>query len=138
MRRHPALRELSSEHHSGLVLARKARQAATGDVDEQREVWNGLVARFRTELDGHFRREEDGLLVLMWKAGERLLVERTLAEHDDMRAMVALDDSGNLAHFADLLSDHIRFEEQELFQRAQELLDLDRLDGLGSGTTELA
>ena len=28
MKRHPALRQLSSDHHIGLVLARKARQAA--------------------------------------------------------------------------------------------------------------
>ena len=130
MQRHPALRQLSSDHHTGLVLARKARQAAYGTVDDQRYAWTTLVARFCAELEPHFQVEEQGLLVALWRAGEAGLVERTLTEHEDMRGLIAQDRPENLARFAELLTAHIRFEEQTLFARAQELLAPDQLSEL--------
>ena len=130
MQRHPALRQLSSDHHTGLVLARKARQAANGTVHDQRYAWTTLVARFCAELEPHFQVEEQGLLVALWRAGEVGLVERTLTEHEDMRGLIAQDRPENLARFAELLTAHIRFEEQTLFARAQELLAPDQLSEL--------
>ena len=130
MKRHPALRQLSSDHHTGLVLARKARQAARGTVHDQRYAWTTLVARFRTELEPHFRVEEAGLLMALSRAGETALVERTLTEHEEMRSLVAQDRPENLARFAELLTAHIRFEERELFARAQELLGPEQLSEL--------
>ena len=130
MKRHPALRQLSSDHHTGLVLARKARQAAKGTVHDQRYAWTMLVARFRAELEPHFRVEEAGLLVALSRAGETALVERTLTEHEDMRGLIAQDRPENLARFAELLTAHIRFEERELFARAQELLQPEQLSEL--------
>jgi hemerythrin-like domain-containing protein len=126
MQRHPSLRPLSSDHHAGLVLARKARQAATGRIDDQQDAWTTLVARFRAELEPHFQLEEDELLPAMWRKGETSLVERTLIEHEDMRALIAENRTENLTRFAELLTAHIRFEEHELFERAQERLDLDQ------------
>jgi len=130
MKRHPALRQLSSDHHTGLVLARKASQAAKGTVHDQRDAWTTLVARFRTELEPHFRVEEAGLLVALSRAGETALIERTLTEHEDMRGLIAQDRPENLARFAELLTAHIRFEERELFARAQELLQPEQLSEL--------
>ena len=130
MKRHPALRQLSSDHHTGLVLARKAREAAKGTVHDQRYAWTTLVARFHAELEPHFTVEEKGLLVALWRAGETDLVERTLTEHEDMRSLIAQDRPENLARFAELLTAHIRFEEQTLFARAQESLAPDQLTEL--------
>ena len=130
MQRHPVLRNLSSDHHIGLVLARHARQAAEGGVDDQRNAWKTLVDRFNDELEPHFRLEEEVLLPAMQQAGESLLVERTLSEHTELRNLVAENHIANLARFAELLTAHIRFEEKELFERAQQLLDLRQLAGL--------
>jgi hemerythrin-like domain-containing protein len=131
MQRHPALRSLSSDHHSGLVLARKARQAANGDAHDQAHIWSKVVNRFEVELEPqHFRLEEEVLLPAMQLAGETALVERTLIEHAALRRPIADDQTENLARFADLLTAHIRFEEKELFERAQQLLDLDELTKL--------
>ncbi len=127
MKRHPALRDLSSDHHIGLVLARKARQAADGNPRDRLHAWTTLVARFRAELEPHFQLEEEGLLPAMRRAGETLLVERTLTEHAALRDLVADARSENLAGFAELLVAHIRFEEKALFERAQQLLDLGQL-----------
>lgn len=130
VKRHPALRQLSSDHHSGLVLARKARLAANGSVEEQRDAWSLVVACFGVELEPHFRLEERRLLVALARAGETDLVERTVREHEEMRALVAQDRSENLAAFAELLTAHIRFEERELFECAQRVLDNDELSAL--------
>ena len=130
MKRHPALRQLSSDHHIGLVLARKARQAANGSVHDRRYAWTTLAMRFRTELEPHFRIEESGLLSALRQAGEVELVQRTLNDHKAMRALIAQDRIENLMRFAEVLTAHIRFEEQILFERAQQVLDLDKLEGL--------
>jgi hypothetical protein len=130
MQRHPALHKLSSDHHSGLVLARKARAAARGGRDAQSAAWALVVARFDAELQPHFEREEAGLLPAMQSAGETVLVERTLREHAAMRALLGEGRAENLERFADLLTKHIRFEEKELFERAQRVLDPATLEGL--------
>ena len=127
MKRHPALRQLSSDHHTGLVLARKARQAAEGSVHDRRNGWTTLVARFHAELEPHFQIEETGLLVALWRVGDRELVERTLTEHEDMRRLIVQDQPENLARFAELLTAHIRFEEKVLFARAQDVLGPEQL-----------
>lgn len=130
MRRHPALRSLSSEHHTGLVIARRARRAVRGDGDVRSAAWGEVRERFRAELEGHFRREERGLLPMMRACGETGLVERTLQEHQTLRALVAEDREENLEPFANLLASHIRFEEQTLFDTAQRLLGPSMLKAL--------
>ncbi len=122
MRRHPALRVLSSDHHTGLVLARRARKAANEGGSSQSVAWKAVKEIFRAELDTHFEREERGLLPALRAAGEAPLVERTLREHQAMRTLIAEDHPSNLARFAELLVAHIRFEENALFDTAQRLL----------------
>lgn len=127
MQRHQALRNLSSDHHTGLVLARKARDAAGRDSRHQVDTWLTVVVRFRDELEPHFRLEESGLLPAMLRAGETGLVERTLREHTALRLLVAENHVEDLSRFAELLTAHIRFEEKELFETAQRLLNPDTL-----------
>jgi hemerythrin-like domain-containing protein len=122
MQRHPALRNLSSEHHTGLAIARRARQAVHEGDPAKSIAWEGVKERFRTELEGHFQREEGGLLPVLRTLGETALVERTLNDHHALRALVAEDRAENLGPFADLLASHIRFEERALFDTAQRLL----------------
>ncbi len=65
----------------------------------------------------------------MQDAGERTLVERT-AEHRAMRVMINAGGPDDLAAFAKMLADHIRFEESELFETAQRVLAPDALAAL--------
>lgn len=122
MQRHRALRGLSSDHHTGLVIARRAREAARDSTRARSVAWEEVKNRFRAELEGHFRREECGLLPVLRTAGEVTLVQRTFSEHQDLRRLIAEDSPENLAPFAELLAAHIRFEETELFETAQRLL----------------
>lgn len=123
MLRHSALRSLSSEHHTGLAIARRARRAAQEGGSAQSVAWEDVKQRFRAELEGHFQREERGLLPVLRTLGQAELVERTLNDHQTLRALIAEDSPDNLGPFADLLVSHIRFEERALFDTAQRLID---------------
>lgn len=126
MKRHAALQQLSREHHPALKLARLARFAAdSGHALAIAEAAEKIVAAFPEELEPHFQCEENGLLPALAAVGASELVARTLAEHAELRDLnrrLAEPDSDLLARFATLLHDHVRFEERELFETAQQLL----------------
>lgn len=121
MKRSPGLRALSSEHHTALVLARRALAVSRGEVAE---TWRDLVQRFERELEPHFRQEEEQLLPALAQAGEKALVQRTLDEHTQLRSLIyhQSHDADTLQAFAELLQSHVRFEERVLFVTAQERL----------------
>ena len=131
MQRDPALRSLSSEHHTGLVVARRARKAAGQDAQAQATTWKAIREIFRADLEPHFQREEQGLLPVLRVAGEADLVDRTLREHRSLRALISENRPSNLALFAESLTAHIRFEEKELFESAQRVLGSKVLADLG-------
>lgn len=120
MKRCTALRDLSNEHHHGLVLAKRAKEAA-GTAEEE-QVWRGIQARFAVDLEPHFQIEELGLLPALEQAGEAELVRRTLDEHAELRRLISEEGAQAIARFAELLAQHIRFEERELFEVAQQKL----------------
>lgn len=123
MRRSEALIELSREHHTALSLAQRARLvAANGDTAALEGMAAKMRIRFESELNPHFEEEERWLFPALAAAGETALVERGLAEHAELRQLVEqLADGGAeaLQAFADGLTQHIRFEERELFTAAE-------------------
>ena len=129
MKRHPDLLQLSREHYGALKLARDARRAAaSGDASAVAALAQRVVQVFPVELDPHFRVEELGLLVILAQAGHHALVERTLADHAELRRLanaLANPDTKTLGRFAELLGAHVRFEEREVFEAAQAELDID-------------
>lgn len=123
MKRHPQLLQLSREHYGALKLARDAQRAAvSGEASEVSALAQRVVSLFSAELDPHFRVEEQGVLLLLAQAGKHELVERTLADHAELRRLARLltnPDADTLLRFADLLTAHVRFEEREVFEMAQ-------------------
>ncbi len=108
MKRDERLRGLSSEHHTALVIARRA--------PSEPAAW--LRARFDGELAPHFAIEEELLLPPLVRAGATDLVDRTLEDHATLRLLVAAaerDDPTARTDFAERLTAHVRFEERELF-----------------------
>lgn len=129
MKRSPALQQLSREHHTALSLALRIAKAA--DDAARAALMARVPGLFAAELEPHFLEEETRLLPQLAAAGETDLVERTLAEHADMRALVARIAAGEteaLADFGRLLQAHVRFEERELFAVAEQ-----RLPAFGAG-----
>lgn len=131
MKRHSALQPLSREHHGALVLALACTRAASSGSDEKIHAACERVARqFETDLEPHFRQEEEALLPLLRDAGQDELVCRTLDDHTRLRAMAKLlcgQDAACLGEFGKTLSDHVRFEEQDLFPIAEQVVPNDLL-----------
>lgn len=136
MKRSRGLIQLSREHHAALVLAKRARRAAVATAEATRDCIAAVRTAFATELEPHFRVEEDYLLPALAKLGRpeaAALVEQTLAEHAFLRALaarLAAGDEGCLDRFGEALAAHVRFEEQALFPAAESMLAHEALDAV--------
>ena len=115
-----------------LLTGDRAPRDLTGlDERVRSQVARGFVA----ELEPHFLDEERWLLPALENAGEHALVARTLDEHRRLRSLAAALAAGDLeplAEFAGMLSAHVRFEERELFERAQQVIPADELGRLAA------
>ena len=134
MKRAPELRGLSEDHQHGLVLARKARKARKAAAGEEgfaaSDVWAEVEAKFKTELEPHFQIEESLIGTILETHGESQLSRRLLDEHKALREFLIPGPSrarADLGRFGELLEAHIRFEERELFEVAQNTLNRDEL-----------
>lgn len=112
MKRSAELMPLSREHHTALSLARRILVQAD-DVEALR-----VQVRQRTqELLAHFRVEEDDLLPVVMQCSPGLAL-RLRDEHCALRDYLQCIESGDwqcLPAFAQLLQQHVRFEEREFF-----------------------
>jgi len=136
MLRDPRLRDLSSDHHQGLVLAGRIGRA----FEEGRatpELVSDVRRRYEVELLPHFGIEEAVLLPALASAGFVDLAKRTWSDHATLRAHLDAACQGNLDRLRDfgvLLRTHIRFEEHELFPACETHLHPDVLEDVAART----
>lgn len=111
------LQGVSREHHHALLLSWKINQGIKKNVDTKRIL--SYIQWFREEhLKPHFEIEEKWIFPILGK--EDPMVKRALEDHQHLMSMAHLEmDTHELEIFADDLKEHIRFEERELFQKAQ-------------------
>lgn len=116
IKRSPELTPLSHDHHEGLMLVWKIRQGLNKMIAPER-ITAYINWFWEQHLEKHFRDEENYLAPLLAPVNE--LINRMLREHKEMESMsIQLKsdpDPSILKQFAQLLNDHIRFEERELF-----------------------
>lgn len=126
MKRSSILQPLSREHHTALTLAKASERAArSGDEALVRLTCQRVIRTFADELEPHFLTEEVSLLPLLHSPETQSLLERTLADHSQLRGLlVALrqNDAVALDNFGKCLTAHVRFEERELFPALETLL----------------
>jgi len=147
MKRHAALIPLSHDHQHGLAAAlRLKRSARAWELDRDRsradEVLRVAAREFLDfawrELEAHFDDEEHALLPLLAGYDMDAGIARLLTEHASLRRAIrelesqlrrAAGDSAAIEKVhtsaltvATLLHDHIRWEERELFELAQQAL----------------
>ena len=136
LRRDPALVPLSHDHHDGLMAAvrlKQGRSAYNGEpdiVESIRQLWED-------DLCPHFEQEETLLFVHPWPEEIREMVDRALAEHQTMRALVDLvagkvEPEDNARQLGALLEAHIRFEERVMFGAMQSVLSEREIADIGS------
>lgn len=126
MKRSEALQPLSREHHTALTLAKACERAVqSGSIERVNAACQRVIQAFADELEPHFLVEEQSLLPLLKDAGKQALVQRTLEDHRQLRALLASlqqNDADALDNFGKCLSAHVRFEERDLFPALESVL----------------
>jgi iron-sulfur cluster repair protein YtfE (RIC family) len=140
VKRHPALVPLSEEHHHELAHARRLRRAAEARPEERLAAASAYIDAFFTETVEHFRREEEILFPLYQRhAGSTSVLERILREHMELhglvralRAAVTAADipPEALRTLGEVLHDHVRVEERELFEEIERIVPAAELEGV--------
>lgn len=137
MIRHPAIAELSRDHHQALVQAMALKRT----TDESRAA---VVADFVAFFDAHAQRHfeiEEQVLLPRWAAfaGIEHIVDpdvaRMLREHVELRALVEILRTGAagpalVRETGDRLDAHVRLEERKVFPKIQQSLGDEQLEEL--------
>jgi hemerythrin-like domain-containing protein len=132
-RRHESLIPLSHQHHHGLFVSLRLEQKlpeARRDSAAMAALARAILTFFDRDLVPHFAAEEQTLFPVMEQyVGKLALIEELLEEHRQLRALVdRLRQSDpeaqaeTLQTFGELLRDHIRKEERQLFPIFEEKL----------------
>lgn len=135
MQRHPSLIPLSHDHHHGLAVSWRIRQALKKHADPM-QISAEVLLFWNQELKRHFDEEEQFIFPLVPDSNENL--QRAMREHLELREMLAMleaenDDEkkiGTLQAFAFLLTEHIRFEERVLFPEIEQATSEEALSQL--------
>jgi hemerythrin-like domain-containing protein len=139
MLRDPSLVPLSHQHHNGLALCVMTRRSLASDASPPNvaKLAQRVIDRYELELVNHFEIEEQVLFPAcgpMPVIGE--MIAELLGDHRAIEALVtqlrAAPSAALLLQFCELLSRHIRREENELFEQIQRALPREILDRTGS------
>lgn len=133
IKRSEHIMKLSKEHHSGLLFCWKIRQGLKGEVAAER-ILKYTKYFWSNHLDEHFREEET---ILFFPLKDEL-VQKAIEDHkqikhtlDTLQESSAEDTKQKLAHLANLIDDHIRYEERKLFPHLEKTLSEAQLKKIG-------
>jgi hemerythrin-like domain-containing protein len=135
MKRVPELRDLSDDHHTGLTLARRCRQAGRSDSGlSPSQVWQQVLEAFASLLEPHFQIEEEHLLPALEAIGEASLADRIREDHAALRALRESEAPSRelVERFGALLEAHIRYEERQVFEPTQHRLPARALEAIAA------
>jgi hemerythrin-like domain-containing protein len=145
MKRHAALRDLSEDHHHGLVHARHLRLAAQNAEDQSTllRVASEFLTFWHAHTNAHFREEEEVLLPFFARHGEmdQPILNQMLREHVLIRRHV-LDLSAQMQTstpqfqtvlaIGEQLDAHIRLEERQVFPLIEAAIPEDAMTQLAT------
>ncbi len=138
MKRHDALHPLSHDHQNALARALRLRRVRDADEAARRTERDSFVEFAATRLEPHFAEEEALLARAVTLVPEQddlaAAHDRMLADHARMRASFETlrtttgTPSGEELHaIGEQLTEHVRFEERELFELLQRSFQGERL-----------
>jgi hemerythrin-like domain-containing protein len=126
IKRHKALRNLSREHHVGLIFALRLQKgvAKSADLQSMEEYTTWF---WENHLLPHFVLEEDHLFPML--KDEYELVKKAIAQHQDLKMLFQIQQKthSDFKRIYELLQKHIRLEERELFNLIQTILSEQQL-----------
>lgn len=139
MLRDPNLIPLSHQHHNGLAMCVLTRRSLRRDASPANvaRLARQAVDRYDLELLNHFEIEEQLLFPALENAlGQIPQIAGLIAEHREIEALIAqlrcAPAVDLLERLCGLLPEHIRREENDLFQMAQSRLPEPTLRELGA------
>ncbi len=127
LKRDPALRHLSHDHHQGLLLCWKIRQGFKLGIEPSRmRTYSQWF--WENYLESHFEEEEKVIFPIL--SEEDPLIKQALSEHKRLRKLFSSweDPEKTLGQIEEELERHIRFEERTLFQVIQEKASAEQLE----------
>lgn len=129
MKREKFLWPLTQSHHRALLTARRIKERLSGagpdeEKERVREMNTEVQKLYDEELRLHFWDEEKILAMYEERMG-RMEPEpaKIRREHRLLESLMAKADRQSLLSFGELLSSHVRFEEDVLFGRIEKVLN---------------
>ena len=132
MKRDENLKTLSWEHHDGLVAAFRLQQGLKKNV-KANDMADYIMNIWKNILEHHFWREEQTLSNL--KISSELIAQMK-SEHKQLRLLIEnlnkdYTNKNIIKEIAELLNNHIRFEERQLFPIIEKEVDVNQLNEIG-------
>lgn len=133
IKRNENIVKLSKDHHASLMFCWKLRQGIKHHADLNRMV--AYVDYFWTHhFSEHFREEEEILFAPL----QDEMVNKAFADHRQVNAFIkslsdrsARDSYETLSELADLVDEHVRYEERILFPHLEKELSESQLEEIG-------
>jgi len=133
VKRDENIKRLSREHHFSLLFCWKIRKGLKTDVATER-IRKYVQYFWQQHLRLHFREEEK----IFFAPIKDRLVQRAINEHKYIKQQVEdlANYSGNnerksLAKIADMVYEHVRYEERDLFPHLERKLSKEQLENIG-------
>lgn len=137
MKRHPALKYLSEDHHQALLLALLLKHNAPTFLSLPNDLvgkMNYAKKTYENELEQHFKDEEEFVFPFILNKDSELdeLINEIIEEHIILKEKIfSLNDnpklSDQLNEIGIVLENHVRKEERILFEKTQQLLSEETL-----------
>lgn len=132
-KRNEHIKNLSREHHFNLLFCWKIRQGLQKEVAINRIC--KYVQYFWQNLQLHFREEEKFFFAPM----KDRMVQRAINEHKHIKKQIInLENNAEnnarklLVELADLVYDHVQYEERELFPHLEKTLSKEQMENISN------
>lgn len=134
IKRNEHIVKLSRDHHASLLFCWKLRQGIKYHISAERLI-KYVQYFWQHHLSIHFKEEEEFLFV----PPHDEVVQKAIDDHQNIKIFVEQislhgAESGNnvLMELADMVNDHVRYEERILFPHLEEKLSDQQLQKIGS------
>lgn len=124
---------LSHDHHSGLLFCWKIKEGLKKGIDVLR-IWSYINFFWEHHLSEHFQEEE----VLLFNRLSDPLTRQAKQEHAMLAKQIKrmnydeVKNGKDFLSFAELMTNHIRFEERVLFPHLEKELPISTLETVGA------
>ena len=138
LKRNPHIVKLSQDHHASLMFCWKIRQGIKYHVAAERMI-KYVQYFWEHHFSSHFKEEEEFLFAPLHDEK----IQKAVNDHQKIKTFVSeiafpgSEDPGDLLlELADMVDDHVRFEERTLFPHIENELSEDELENIGKQITD--